>query len=93
MPIFDFKCPECDFEELDIPNQEASRICFKCGAIMGRLFPTRIHTKMGTSVDSKDSGAVTREKNEQLKKREDGYGHETGALRDKIEKQVKERQK
>ncbi|MFA5723968.1 MAG: zinc ribbon domain-containing protein [Candidatus Pacearchaeota archaeon] len=93
MPLFDFKCPECDFEELDITNPELSRLCVKCGTTMNRLFPTRIHSKIGTSVDSKDPGQVTREKNNQLKRREDGYSHETSSLRDKIERQLKEKQK
>lgn len=92
MPVYDFMCPNCGYEEYDVINQKESRVCSKCKKIMVRLFPVNVHTKIGTSVDSEDPGVVTMRKNEQLKRRESGYSHESDSLRDKIQKQIRKKQ-
>jgi hypothetical protein len=53
--------------------------------------PPLVHSKIGISVDGKDRGKVVKEKNEQLKRREAGYSHETKALKRDIEKRTQEK--
>ena len=99
MPIFDYKCPGCGAVKKDvfIDQTQMKRgvpdvfiVCYGCETVMKRKVPL-VHTKVGTSVDARDSGKVTREKNEKLKKRESGYRHEERNLREEITKKTKER--
>jgi formylmethanofuran dehydrogenase subunit A len=66
-------------------------ICY-CGGIMHRMI-AGAHTKIGMSMDAKDPGKVTMDKNEALKKRESGYSHEERNLRADIGRTIEERSK
>src|SRR5271157_5723697 len=99
MPLFDYKCRKCGALEEDVfidrtymkeGKPDIQVICRNCDGVMTRQIPL-VHTKVGTSVDARDPGKVTREKNEKLKKRESGYRHEERNLREDIKKKTQER--
>lgn len=87
MPIFDFKCPKCNTlrENVFVRSQrEAEHMaCRVCGTPLIKMIPL-VHSKVGISVDARDPGKVTKEKNEQLKKKHAGYKHEERHLRQDI---------
>jgi hypothetical protein len=58
---------------------------------MERLFPTHLHTKVGTALDSGNVGKTVQEKNEQLKGKWAGYKHEEKHLREHIETETAKR--
>jgi hypothetical protein len=100
MPLFDYKCPICGAIKKDVfidrtymkqGVPDIKVMCEdSCGTVMQRMV-SLVHTKVGTSVDSRDPGKVTREKNEKLKKRESGYKHEERNLREDIKRKTQER--
>ncbi|MFA5394964.1 MAG: hypothetical protein WC346_02990 [Methanogenium sp.] len=96
MPLYDFRCSKCPQRDIDVllKADELSthvRTCSVCGAQMIALFPTALHTKIDSTIDSRDRGKVVTEKNKKLKKRHAGYEHEEQNLRKKITKQVNEK--
>lgn len=88
MPCYDFKCSECGHIEKDVlaSSETTTQLCPKCSATMLRMLPNSTHTKVGASIDGKDPGRVTQEKNDQLKKKHSGYSHEQQSAREKITK-------
>lgn len=96
MPLFDFKCRKCSTVYADVfvrRYSEAEHMtCRKCGAPLSRMIPL-VHGKVGVSVDSRDPGKVTKEKNEQLKKANAGYKHEERNLREDIARRTREKLK
>jgi len=95
MPVFDFKCDSCGERVNDeyIPRMENPDPvrCPKCGAVMRKLMPNRIHAKIGASFDGRDVGTVVKEKNEKLKKKWAGYSYEQESLKEKINNAVQKK--
>ena len=94
MPCYDFICPQGHKDEdVFITRQQLTdvRVCVQCQQPMKREFPRSLHTRVGTSVDSKDSGSVIREKNEKLKAMFAGYGHEQESIREKVTRYAQEK--
>jgi putative FmdB family regulatory protein len=92
MPLFDFKCEKCGrtFINQYVVRSDKVIDCSDCKVPTVRLFPTSVHTKIGSVVDATNVGKRIREKNEKLKKRESGYKHEQKSLREHIERKVNE---
>ncbi len=87
MPLYDYVCKNCRYEtshNIKAVDRNTIISCSKCGEPLKRLFPTKTHTKIGSSVDSIDSGKVTKEKNEQLKRKWSGYKNEEQNLRSEL---------
>jgi putative FmdB family regulatory protein len=95
MPFYDYFCANCGATEENMYTKldDESFVCSRCRHTMTRKFPTKVHTKVDTTIDSKDVGKIISEKNAQLKVRESGYKHEEQNLREKITKQVQEKTK
>ena len=87
MPSYDYECKNCGHEtshNVKSSDRDVKIPCSECSAPLNRLFPIRIHTKIGSSIDSIDSGKVTKEKNDKLKKKWSGYKGEEQNLRSQI---------
>lgn len=93
MPLFRFRC-ECKHEGVEFLNSvnDIKEVkCSECGRVMERCVSHSIHTKVGSSIDSKDSGNVTKQKNTHLKRMWAGYSHEAQSLKEKISKMADEK--
>lgn len=89
MPLYTYTCPHCghvdDNVVVSVSKRDEKRLCKQCEKEMERNFPLSAHTVVEGSVDSKDVGAVIKQKNEALKAREAGYSHESKNVRRDIE--------
>ena len=96
MPLYDYECINCGHEvshNVRSADRDDVMDCSECSAPLNRLFPAKVHTKIGSSVDSMDAGKVTQEKNEKLKKKWSGYKGEEQNLRSQLTAMANEKVK
>ena len=94
MPCYDFKCTVCTKVRQDvyISGVETPELfCDTCKGKMEKMFPLATHTRIGKSLDGKDAGKVTQEKNELLRKRWAGYAREQQSLQKKLSERGQEK--
>lgn len=97
MPIYDYKCDECnsfvpDIYITSIENEGIIKCPNPgCNSVMRRLFPKSIHVKINGNLDGGSVGKKIQERNERLKKIHAGYSYEQASLREKIEKEVQKK--
>ena len=96
MPVYNYRCISCPVvlknyfkKRFDDPGPN----CPQCLTPMEQLAPSSIHTKIGSSIDSRDVGKRVKQKNEQLKKKWSGYERDEQNLRKEITKRTEEKTK
>lgn len=63
MPIYDYECPNCGYQELSVMVDKENNIvtCRKCKHKMNKLFPTNIGLQFKGSGWSKDNYCKNKE--------------------------------
>lgn len=98
MPLYRYRCSNSNCKHYDadieyfVKNINDEIICKECSTALIRQFPQVLHAKdIKGSLDNKDLGKVTQEKNEALKKRWSGYSYEEQNVRKAVSKMAEDK--
>ena len=98
MAIYNYRC---DNTKCKVYNQSVEHyvftpseiiLCEHCKQPLVKIFPRNVHiTGIDKSKDGVDRGRVTKEKNESLKKKWNGYSYEEQSIRESVTKMANEK--